>query len=118
LDVPLLISICFSLSKHWNHCILGINQPWDPDYDIKFGVNFSIEQTSGFKNANTGSAQKSSYSSINLMICVDQSDILNPNELSRIGGWASQGMIMSGVQFSMMCLGYYLCTLYVYLFSL
>lgn len=36
-------------SEQWSYPVLGIVQPWDPDFDLKYGVNFAIYQggTSG-----------------------------------------------------------------------
>ena len=91
-------------SPQWSHPLLGIIQPWDPDYDIKFGINFSINQStyiSTQKGADRdGSAMQQQV--INILVCVDQCDGLGQED---IGGWASQGSIRSGVRFSMAPVG-------------
>lgn len=94
-------------SSSWCHPLLGIIQPWDPDYDIKFGINFSVNQStyisSQLPSGREGSAQVSAGTQVvNILVCVDQSDGLAQTD---IGGWASQGSIVTGVHFSMAIIG-------------
>jgi hypothetical protein len=64
---------------------LGIVQPWDPDYDLKFGVNFATAQSTHIRNSGVLSGASSGgvegvsarvgsgaiLTTVNLMICVD-----------------------------------------------
>lgn len=94
-------------SSHWSHPLLGIIQPWDPDYDIKFGINFSVNQSTYIStqqpSGREGSANvPSGVQIVNILVCVDQSDGAGQAD---IGGWASQGSIITGVNFSMAIIG-------------
>lgn len=94
-------------SPHWSHPLLGIIQPWDPDYDIKFGINFSVNQSTYISTQQpTGREGNTSVPSgvqvVNILVCVDQS---NGTAAADIGGWASQGSIVTGVRFSMTIIG-------------
>lgn len=101
---------CFSFyafrSTHWEHAVLGIIQPWDPDYDIKFGNAYRAYPTGVTKNGETISLNPSGVSKfgecINLMVCVDHGDAAKSDG---IGGWAPQGLIRQGVRFFMARLG-------------
>jgi hypothetical protein len=95
-------------SPRWAHPILGIIQPWDPDYDIKYGINFSINQSTYISTQQAPGQGGASVQVVNILVCVDQSDGLTEQD---IGGWAAQGSIMSGVRFSMAPIGKRICIL-------
>jgi hypothetical protein len=90
-------------SKQWSHPLLGIIQPWDPDYDLKLGANFSVNQSQHLKNMNIFYNDNcGDLTTANILICVDSGESLDdPN----IGGWANQGAVHSGVTFSMAIIG-------------
>jgi hypothetical protein len=94
-------------SKRWDKPLLGVIQPWDPDYDIKFGVNFNVNQSSNpsiismFKQKEQGA----DVTIANILVCVDGSDQSSVD----IGGWAPQGAIFAGVSFQMAVIGKSLC---------
>lgn len=77
--------------------MLGIVQPWDPDYYIKFG---SIN-TSGYAAAGA----KSTLNSFNLLLCIERNEEGHESIDTDIGGWANQGTIMRGVKFSIARIG-------------
>jgi hypothetical protein len=93
-------------SGSWKHPLLGVVQPWDPDYDLKYGINLHINQMN-----NPSRSFSSMYGdphgplNINILICVDRS---SPDDLEKgadIGGWAYQGTVMTGVTFTLCVLG-------------
>jgi hypothetical protein len=91
-------------SASWSHPLLGIIQPWDPDYDIKYGINFSINQSTYISTQQAPSRDGSkgpSVQVVNILVTVDMGD----DENADIGGWASQGSIHPGVKFSMAPIG-------------
>jgi hypothetical protein len=98
-------------SPRWAHPILGIIQPWDPDYDIKYGINFSINQSTYISTQKVPGQDGACVQVVNILVCVDQSDGLVEQD---IGGWAAQGSIISGVRFSMAPIGK---TLFIPVFS-
>jgi hypothetical protein len=93
-------------SNQWDKSILGIVQPWDPDYDIKFGSNSNKlgMMLSGRKHQN--------YIMMNIMVCIDGGDGISESstgksqdyDLTR-SGWAAAGMIFPGVHVSLATLG-------------
>jgi hypothetical protein len=114
-------------SSAWDHPLLGIVQPWDPDYDWKFSMSFpgktggmngpsnhhlytsnSTQNISSapfatkdtFYNDNT-----SDLTMANILVCVDGGDGMDLKSIDQIGGWASQGTIYTGVNFQMAALG-------------
>lgn len=91
-------------SPEWSHPLLGIIQPWDPDYDIKYGINFSINQSTYIttQQPSRDSKGQAPLQVVNILVCVDQSDGLGGQD---IGGWASQGTVTPGVTFSMATIG-------------
>lgn len=92
-------------SPAWSHPLLGIIQPWDPDYDIKYGINFSINQSTYISTQTAPGREGASVQQrqvVNILVCVDQSDGLGQED---IGGWATQGSVRSGVHFSMAPIG-------------
>ena len=84
------------LSAQWNHSLLGVVQPWDPDYDVKFGSHLGINN---FSSGGTGTK------SCNLLVCIDQPGSSSSSSVADIGGWAEQGTIFRGVKFSMTLIG-------------
>jgi len=93
-------------SPQWSHPLLGIIQPWDPDYDIKYGINFSVNQSTYISTqqpARDGKPGQPTLQVVNILVCVDQSDGLSGT--ADIGGWAAQGSIVPGVGFSMTAIG-------------
>jgi hypothetical protein len=94
-------------SSSWNHHLLGIVQPWDPDYDLKFGVNFTINSSQHTKYMDTfyNDKENNELTTANILICVDSSDNASNNVNFEIGGWASQGTIYPGVTFNMAIVG-------------
>jgi hypothetical protein len=104
-------------SPQWSHPLLGIIQPWDPDYDIKFGINFAVNQSSFLKaqahgydssgggaGGGGGAGTAAPLPTVNILVCVDQQSHVGAED-SDIGGWASQGSILTGVNFSMAVIG-------------
>ena len=90
-------------SNQWNHPLLGIIQPWDPDYDLKLGANFSLNQSQHLKYMNTFyNDNVADLTTANILICVDSGD--NGDD-PNIGGWANQGAVHSGVTFHMAIIG-------------
>lgn len=94
-------------SSAWSKPLLGIVQPWDPDYDLKFGVNLNIRQ-------NAGLSSTADVTTANIMFCIDCGGLLVPSSTSAFsssnssnstGGWAAPGTIFAGVSFSMAVLG-------------
>jgi hypothetical protein len=88
----------------WSKPLLGIVQPWDPDYDIKFGINFQLNplvQQSMLAEC-VASGETRDLTTANLLICVDGGDLASREA---IGGWASPGTIHPGVVFKIALLG-------------
>jgi len=73
-------------STAWSKPLLGIVQPWDPDYDLKFGVNLNLRQNAGATSmmfegsGHQGSDSGSEVTTANIMVCVDCGD--DPNNHS------------------------------------
>lgn len=86
-------------SQAWQRHLLGIVQPWDPDYDFKFGINFGIPSQI---HASMMAEGAEDMTTANLLICVDSGESASAESL---GGWASPGTIHSGVVFQMAVLG-------------
>lgn len=86
-------------SDSWSHPLLGIIQPWDPDYDIKFGS--TLYNNKSFLDPEIAHENKD-LTMANLLICVDNGETPNIEEL---GGWAQQGDIIPGLNFQMRILG-------------
>lgn len=71
-------------SDEWSNPVIGIVQPWDPDYDLKYGVNFSINQSSyieqqrqrkvALRGDAVDGADYVDYTMINIMVCVESID--------------------------------------------
>lgn len=89
-------------SSQWKSPLMGIVQPWDPDYDFKFGTNFSLNQSNNPALMNYGGEANVDITTANLLVCIDGGDGLDGQN---IGGWAPQGAIHSGVVFSMAVIG-------------
>lgn len=97
-------------SSQWDHPVLGIAQPWDPDYDIKFSNTLHFRsQRSVSGIATTDEADDRLIGDnlvdgrkfyVNIMVCVDRSKTVNA-----IGGWAPQGAIYPGVNLHISILG-------------
>ncbi len=90
-------------STTWSKPVLGIIQPWDPDYDVKYGVNFQLNQSSSVSLAMMNDMGKE-LTIANVLICVDGGDRLDCS-IQSIGGWAPQGTIFPGVGFGMALIG-------------
>jgi hypothetical protein len=107
-------------SVHWSKPLLGIVQPWDPDYDIKFGINFTLNTQIQQSMLAESIAEKTSadLTTANLLICIDgglsgassstataSNTGSGDNSGEGMGGWASPGTIHPGVVFKMAWLG-------------
>ena len=91
-------------SGSWKHPLLGVVQPWDPDYDLKYGINLHINQMNPSRSSSMHGDPHGPLN-INILICVDRS---SPDDLEKgadIGGWAYQGTVMTGVTFTLCVLG-------------
>jgi len=91
-------------SSSWKHPLLGVVQPWDPDYDLKYGINLHINQMNPSRSSSMHGDPHGPLN-INILICVDRS---SPDDLEKgadIGGWAYQGTVMTGVTFTLCVLG-------------
>ena len=86
-------------SPQWSHPLLGVIQPWDPDYDIKFGINFAVNQSSylnqqpqqQYGNGGSGNSGAAPVQVVNILVCVDQSDGLPVNSSGGGSGGISGG---------------------------
>lgn len=96
-------------SPYWDRPYLGIVQPWDPDYDVKFGINFQSNpqiQQHTLAEAIAQSENTGEIATINVLVCVDsleQSSMSSHGDIP--GGWVAPGSIYPGVCFHMSLLG-------------
>jgi hypothetical protein len=103
--------VILSSPHSWNHHLLGIVSPWDPDFDLKFGVNFNINSQSSasshakYMDTFYNDKENNELTTANILICVDSSDNASNHVNFDIGGWASQGTIYPGVTFHMAIIG-------------
>lgn len=89
-------------SHAWQKPLLGIVQPWDPDYDIKFGGSTL------HAGATDTSMTNYDITTANVMVCMDGGDAVGGASSaidSRQSGWAVPGSVFPGVCFSMAVLG-------------
>eukprot|EP01033_Poteriospumella_lacustris_P018440 gene18440-13265_t len=97
-------------SSQWGRPILGIIQPWDPDYDMKMGAKLTRMAPSSSSSSKYG---KDSMM-VNIMVCVDGGDPVDASvDDGSTGekydpfrsGWASSGSVFPGVRISLAVLG-------------